>query len=750
MPGRHEVGRFALLAVALALHVPSGAGSQVDDPRAVAIVISGGASLGVYEAGYLYALGEVLKRQGDTLRVATGASAGSGNALFAALSSCTPANDLPTQDLGYRFWVAQQFENVFQRDSSTPVSAFIATPGLADLRRLIGEVWQRRLPASCGVTVGIAVTRLMPLDVTLKDRLTVPRQLLYFTIRIHGRGDNLLPVIQNTADPASRAPRLLLPVAADPDAGNAASQDRDRLIQVIAASGAFPFAFPPVKLAYCIYPAVAAAACHDTADTSGMTGTIHHDLFIDGGIFDNIPLGLANTLSRPHAQTRFVYLDPDLRAYPVPTPSAFASPADGFSHGAAITQGFVRHARKTELFALLEARSAALDTSKLFIASSRFPQASGFLGNFFGLFEREFRRFDFYLGMYDALEDLASWTQFPSERGRRQLEALLSTPDWQPLRCLRESFDSIPATRRPSCDGDSLRDFRILAQIAVNRVYSQCRDLSLELSPAQRDSIANYHCRRAAHGALPPAIALATIPLDSVQALQDTTRKETDLDYNLRLLAAYGFHFRDLGIPPGQASRARRVLARRLREVIESLAERQPTRSQRRVLRLAALVVGAVYYEPPPSWRYLVAGTAQEIGASQAAPGLPDWLRLNAALRVQGVVSLLTQDPDQFAVGAFAGPDIELRPFTTATHMITIAPRVGYQLSQGDRFQSEPCGAARTHGDGRECSQVVLQAVTSLIVIERVRLQISLDYFPRRTDFDNRSYNVQLALGVQF
>ena len=61
----------------------------------MALVISGGASLGVYEAGYLYALGEVLKRQGIPLRVATGASAGSGNALFTALSGCTPANDYP-------------------------------------------------------------------------------------------------------------------------------------------------------------------------------------------------------------------------------------------------------------------------------------------------------------------------------------------------------------------------------------------------------------------------------------------------------------------------------------------------------------------------------------------------------------------------------------------------------------------------------------------------------------------------------
>ena len=758
---RHEMC-LALLAVAAALHVPPGAGAQSDssatarpdDPRSVALVISGGASLGVYEAGYLYALGEVLKRQGDTLRVATGASAGSGNALLAALSSCTPPNDFPTRDPGYRFWLAQQFDSLFQPDSTTPVSAFIATPGLADLRRLLGEIWRRRLPTSCDVSVGIAVTRVIPLDVTLTDRLTVPRQLFYFTIRIHGRGDSLPPVIENTVDPGSRAPRLLLPLAADPGADTGSPADRDRLLQVIAASGAFPFAFPPVRLEYCIYPTVAAAACHEadtSADTLGKRRSIHHDLFIDGGVFDNIPLGLAATLSRSYPETRFFYVDPDLRAYPVAAPPASASVSSAFNQAAVISGGFVGQARKTELFALLEGRSAVLDTTRLFIASNRFPQASGFLHNFFGLFEREFRRFDFYLGMYDALADVKSWSTLATGRGRRDLEALLSTPEWQPLQCLRAWYDSVAPAPGPSCDGDELRDFRILAQIAVNRVYSECRNLGDKLSPAERDSIANYHCRRAAHGALPPGFTPAAVPLDSTRVLRETGKGEGDLDYNLRLLAAYGFHFRDLGIPRDQAGRARRVLAGRLREVIEVLAERQPTANERRAVRLGELPVGALlYYEPSPSWRYLVVGTAQEIGAVQAVPGSPTWLRLGVAFRVQGVISLLTRDPNEFAVGLFAGPDIELRPLTTVKHMVTIAPRVGYQFSQGDRFRTEPCAAAGTQGDGRDCSQVVLQAVSSFIAVERVRLQVSLDYFPRKVAFDNRSYNIEVALGLQF
>jgi hypothetical protein len=170
----------------------------------------------------------------------------------------------------------------------------------------------------------------------------------------------------------------------------------------------------------------------------------------------------------------------------------------------------------------------------------------------------------------------------------------------------------------------------------------------------------------------------------------------------------------------------------------------------RSAVRLGTLAVGTIYYEPPPRWWYLVVGTAQEFGRSTALGGVPGWLRLNAAARVEGIVSLMTQDPNRFAVALFAGPDIELRPFTRLKHMITIAPRVGYQLAQGDRFHSRPCDAARTHGDGRDCSQVVLQAATSVIALEHIRLQVSLDYFTRKVDFDHRSYDVQVALGVQF
>ncbi len=713
----------------------------------VALAISGGASLGVYEAGYLYVLGEALKREGIPLRVATGASAGSGNALFSALSSCGAPNGRPGADLGYRFWLSTRFADLFRPAASTPVSAFTARRGLDVMRRLTQETWERGLPASCDVVLGIPVTRITPLDVPLRpgSPLSAPRQLLRFTLRIRGRGPGRPPLIENVLDPASRVPQLLLPLVPDPDAGS--RDNLERLLEVTAASGAVPYAFPPVRLGYCLHAADGSAlpACH-AAEHAGQ--------FIDGSVFDNVPLRLASALARLAApsddRTLFIYLDPDLRAYPLPDAGRGDTlpppPGDVFSYGVQLAGAFVQQARKTELFALLEERPEVLDS--VLIATSRYPMAGGFLANFFGLFEGEFRRFDYYLGMSDALHDLESWdAQLPTRRGRRQLAGLWSGPEWGPLRCLRGWMESEEAAGEAACGGPELRDLRVLAQIAVNRVYSSCRELSAQQRQAL---IAHPHCRRAARDSLPPVIVDdPLVPIAPEAGLRQPA--ESELDYNLRLLAAYGFAFRDLGLPPARAHLARRVLARRLREVLKSLARRQPERWQSSLVSLAALgTVDAIHYEPPSHWGYFVLGTAQELGTSVQPPGTPDWLRLNGAFRLEGVLSLVTQDPNKFAVGLFAGPEVELRPLTRPTYMVAVAGRLGYQFAAGDGFLTETCTTERARGDGRDCSQVVVQSVASLIAIERVRVQVTLDFFTRDVPFDDRYYDVHLAVGVQF
>ena len=54
--------------------------------------MSGGVSLGAYEAGYLYYFTEMIRRNRELLdlKILTGASAGSVNAMIAIISLCSP------------------------------------------------------------------------------------------------------------------------------------------------------------------------------------------------------------------------------------------------------------------------------------------------------------------------------------------------------------------------------------------------------------------------------------------------------------------------------------------------------------------------------------------------------------------------------------------------------------------------------------------------------------------------------------
>src|SRR5688572_11771118 len=73
-------------------------------PVPVSLTVSGGVSLGAYEAGYLYYLSETIKLNPERTRlaVATGASAGSINALLAAIEACGEAEPDPTKTLLFR------------------------------------------------------------------------------------------------------------------------------------------------------------------------------------------------------------------------------------------------------------------------------------------------------------------------------------------------------------------------------------------------------------------------------------------------------------------------------------------------------------------------------------------------------------------------------------------------------------------------------------------------------------------------
>ena len=179
-----------VLAALLLSAVPEG---SRDIP--VALTVSGGVSLGAYEAGYLYySLAAQRANPGSTrVIIATGASAGSVNALLTLRASCAGTTLDPRQSLFHRVWVPMGLNQLFQPDSTSPVAAF-SQKSFQDVGALVEEELARGLPEDCDVVLGIVASRLSPRVIEAADgRLKVPVTEEHFVVRIRGTGRGAPP-----------------------------------------------------------------------------------------------------------------------------------------------------------------------------------------------------------------------------------------------------------------------------------------------------------------------------------------------------------------------------------------------------------------------------------------------------------------------------------------------------------------------------------------------------------------------------
>mgnify|MGYP001550763697 FL=1 len=174
-----------LMALVLAAETPAG------------MTISGGVSLGAWESGYVYFHTQSNKVLPTTkLRIATGTSAGSANALLALLTSCRDAEALPMQSLAWNLWGPVGLKQLFDKKRASADALFVRDEMNRRVERL-REVWLQGLPADCDVVWGASVTRVEPRNVVIKPGLTAPRVLETFVVRIEGRGPGKAPRVSN-------------------------------------------------------------------------------------------------------------------------------------------------------------------------------------------------------------------------------------------------------------------------------------------------------------------------------------------------------------------------------------------------------------------------------------------------------------------------------------------------------------------------------------------------------------------------
>ena len=386
---------FISSLLTLGLHAEAGKAEneKVERERIdFALVISGGVSLGAYEAGYNWALIKMMaKVKASNLPVdpelssIAGASAGSINALLSAMYWCQkdsiPLKNNVDDNLFYETWVNLGIEDLVIRgeDPNNKSSLFTQDGLVKKGEKIIEHLKQPIYEKNCEVPLGVAVTKVTPIVENING---IKMKNQNFSVPLVFKEKNGQGIVENKVLPPSTAFYLSIP---------GIEKDRTKLINLLLASGAFPGAFQQMKLDY------------------RYKGKDNSHYFIDGGLYDNVPLDLAIALNKK--ATNFFFMDPsNMRKETVSVnedeeeqiPVGFIKP----NIGPVFSSFDIMQSMK--LYDAIN-KNFRGDTDKTLILSSRFHPITGkYLAHFGAFLDRNFRIYDYYVGVYDAIYHLAA------------------------------------------------------------------------------------------------------------------------------------------------------------------------------------------------------------------------------------------------------------------------------------------------------------------------------------------------------
>lgn len=391
-------------SVATLGHAQSGLDGEV---RRFSIAISGGASLGAYEAGLgwgvLHAI-RTFEHQGDVAggRIRqfeaasfAGASAGGINAVMSAMAWCVrPETEggFPNRidDNVFRnLWMLPDVNNLLPPRPHSPLyaegDALLSRSSLREAGEELAARWA--MPAyrsGCRAPVALTFTRVVPERLTVND-IEVRNQRFYTAFELRTQKDGRAGFFFNPADyPSLEDPSLiLLPREKGAPAYSIAPQF---ILESMYTTSSVPVGFGRRKLSHCrtqsgaVYripdeevmaPGVAEAALNCPAGYE-----LAEAEFADGGLFDNLPLGVARSLAERDRHTAskllpimYLYLDPERTRFPVPkgdstraceqpNPPAACSKLDyGLGSESRLLLDAIGSARKYELYRELTGES---------------------------------------------------------------------------------------------------------------------------------------------------------------------------------------------------------------------------------------------------------------------------------------------------------------------------------------------------------------------------------------------------------
>lgn len=356
------------------------------------MIISGGVSLGAYEAGYNWAMIKMLsrikthgKKTKPELRSVAGASAGAINALMTAMYWCQkdsiPLHNTIEDNLFYDTWVKLGIEDlIIHGKDPENKSTLFTRRGLESKANKIVEHLNRNIyDKGCEVPLGVSVTKATPIVEEISG-IKIKNQ--HFSLPFTVKEKNGKLSIENKTMPPSTDFYISIP---------GIEKDSSKIIDVLFASAAFPGAFQQVKLDY-LYK-----------------GKKRQHYFIDGGAYDNVPLQLAIELNKK--ASLFLFMDPsNMRKEPEIKHKKHKEEIPvGF-----ITTNAIPLLSSLEIFQSMKLYQAINqyfrnnDSRQLILSSRYHPITGKYLEHFAAFLDENFRVYDYHVGVYDAVYHLAS------------------------------------------------------------------------------------------------------------------------------------------------------------------------------------------------------------------------------------------------------------------------------------------------------------------------------------------------------
>jgi len=342
--------------VSAAMMGASAVAQSSETPQRFSVAISGGASKGAYEAGLNWALLKLIRESGNLHAVTggrfrpaeiasvAGASAGGVNTILTGMTWCLRSDadeaigNTIDKNVFRDIWLGIDINELLpaKADSRTylPDDAVLSRKDYFAAANRLKQNWSKPLYRDgCRIPMGVTVTRVLPQALLVGD-LEVQNQRFFIPFELRVGEDKAMSFFFDPADypKLSDPAMMLLPrLRSAPEF----SISDERVIDAAVTTSAFPTAFGRRRVQYCrlLVRAVSAEPEEETASDSHSDSDLvcpqGYELdeaeFADGGLFDNLPIGLARTLAEENIRARanplpvtYMYIDPDRIRYELP------------------------------------------------------------------------------------------------------------------------------------------------------------------------------------------------------------------------------------------------------------------------------------------------------------------------------------------------------------------------------------------------------------------------------------------------